>query len=318
MKNKLIIGVCCLILITVNTSAQKEKSSYLSVNVNAGLTSLNFSVSEIDGKTSNSNAKIGIGLNGKYNFYFNNNWGIGTGLGFSLYKSRASLTGGMGENFVYSLGTYNDDDASGAPRNFTLKARVENIEEKQSIFFVDIPLSILYQTRFSYGKWGAYGSLGVKILMPVSRKYDAVKSTTSKLNVSGFYGDNTQNFDMGAPGTPPVPQHGFGTVDNPTASLKWNGTTELKTGYAVTFEIGALSRLTNESDLFFGPYIDYTLNDLKNNNISLLSGPTGSYHPDANNNTGKGIIYNGLLNSNHSDRVIPFSFGVKIGVRFKL
>jgi len=51
---------------------------------------------------------------------------------------------------------------------------------------------------------------------------------------------------------------------------------------------------------------------------SLLAGPAGSYHPDANDNIGKGIIYNGLFNSNLTDKITPLSFGLKVGLRFKL
>ena len=316
MKKIMIVSVCCLMLIKVPAVAQNEKSSYISANVSAGLTSLNFSVREYDGSKSNSSNKIGVGLNAKYNYYFNKHWGIGSGLGFSIYKSRSFFNGSLSE--VYDLGAFVDDDASGSPRNFNLRARIENIEEKQNVFFLEIPLTALYQTRFTYGKWGAFGSLGVKILMPVSRNFEVVKDARSKLNVSGFYTDNTQNFDMGAPGTPPVVQHGYGTIDNPGALLKLNNSTGLKTGFAVTFDVGALHRLTAESDLFFGPYIEYFLNDIKNKDILLLSGPAGSYHPDANNNIGKGLNYNGLLNSIHTDKVMPFSFGIKIGVRFKL
>ena len=101
-------------------------------------------------------------------------------------------------------------------------------------------------------------------------------------------------------------------------SLSWKNDTELKLGIAGTFEAGALHRLNNESDFLFGLYIDYGFSDIKNSNIELLSGPADSYHPDANDNIGKGIIYNGLLNSNNTDKITPLSFGVKIGLRFKL
>jgi hypothetical protein len=312
----MIVSFCCMLLITVHTTAQNEKGSYASVNLNAGLTSLNFKVNDLDGSTAKASSKIGIGLNAKYNYYFTKHFGLGAGLGFSTYKSRASFNGSMNE--IYTLGSYVDDDVSGLPNNFNLRARIENIEEKQNLFFLEIPVTILYQTRFSYGKWGAFGSLGVKILMPVSKKFEVVKNASTKLNVSGFYTASTQNFEMGAPGMPSVPQHGFGTIDNPTASLNWKGDSEMKTAYAITFDFGALHRLTNESDLFFGPYIDYILNDLKSKNMPLLTGPTGSYHPEANNNIGKGIVYNGLINSEYTEKVIPFSIGIKIGVRFKL
>ena len=316
MKKKVIFTMCCLTIGVVNIIAQKEKSSYMSVNVNTSLTSLGFSVKELNGNTNNSSSKISFGFNANYHLYFNKHWGLGTGLSLSSYKTKAFLNGGMSD--VIALGSYKDDDASGLPVNYNLRARVENIEEKQNIQFLEIPLAAIYQTRFSYGKWGAYGSIGVKYQIPASKKFEVVKKATSKLNVSGFYYDDSQNFDVGAPETPPVIQHGFGTLDNPGSSLKWKGSSELKTSIAVTFDAGAIYRLTNESDLCLGVYVDYGLTEIKKNKTSLLSGPVGNYHPGANNNIGNGIIYNSLLNSNHTNKVIPVSFGIKIGVRFKL
>lgn len=318
MRKKIINMACCLMLGIINTTAQNEKHSYVSVHINTGLTSLGFKVKELNGSAGNSSSKIGVGFNANYNYYFNKHWGVGAGLGLSAYKTRASLKGGMNESSIYALGSYIDDDGSGLPRNFDLRGRIENIEEKQNIQLFEIPVAALYQTRFSYGKWGAYGSFGLKFRIPVSKKFEVPSKTSGRLNVSGFYTDNTQEFDMGAPDNPPVTQHGFGTLANPGATCKWEGSSSLKTGLAITFDVGAIHRLTNESDLCFGLYADCGINDIKNSKIALLTGPTGSYHPDANHHIGKGITYNGLLNSNHTNKVIPLSFGIKIGVRFNL
>lgn len=318
MRKKIISMACCLMLGIVNTTAQNEKSTYVSVHINTGLTSLGFKVKEFNSSAGNVSSKIGVGFNANYNYYFNKHWGIGTGLGLSAYKTRASLKGGMDEGNVYALGTYIDDDGSGLPRNFNLRGHIENLEEKQTIQMFEIPLAALYQTRFSYGKWGAYGSVGLKLRIPVSKNFEVTPKASGRLNVSGYYTDDTQGFDMGAPDNPSVAQHGFGTLENPGTTLKWKGSSSLKTGLAITFDAGAIHRLTNESDLCFGLYADCGMNDIKNRETTLLSGPTGSYHPDANHHIGKGITYNGLLNSNHTNKVIPLSFGIKIGVRFKL
>ena len=316
MKQKTFILVCCMLFSVCNIEAQNEKSSYASVALNVGMTSLGYSVTELDGSPGSAKSKIGAGVTAKYNYYFNSHWGIGAGFGLSLYKSDAIINGGM--NNFYPSGNYIDDDESGLPQNFELRGRLENIKEKQNVQLFEIPVTALYQTRFSYGKWGAYGSLGIKLQLPVVKKFEVASNTESKLNVSGYYTDGTQGFDMGAPGTPELSYHGFGTVANPGKALGWKNDTELKVGFACTFEAGAIHRLNNESDLLFGLYIDYTFSDIKNSNVTLLSGPSGNYHPDANDNIGKGIIYNGLLNSNQTNEITPLSFGVKIGLRFKL
>jgi hypothetical protein len=298
--------------------AQQEKSSYASVSLNTGMSTLGFKVNGLDGIAGTVSSGIGLGVSAKYNYYFNTHWGIGSGIGLSVYNSSATVKGGMNDENRYVLGSYKDDDNSGLPQNFTLRARLENLKEKQNIRLFEIPVTLNYRTRFSYGKWGAYGSFGVKFQLPIIKKFDAA-SNDSKLNVSGFYTDGSQNFDMGAPGTMPLPYHGFGTIDNPGKTLGWKGNkSELKAGIAGTFEVGVISRLNMESDFMIGAYLDYGFGDRKNGSGQLLSGPSGSYHPEANDTIGKGIVYNGLFNTNMTDQIIPLSFGLKIGLRFKL
>ena len=320
MKQKVIMTVCCLLVVVGNIIAQNGKSSYASVSLHTGMASLGYNVTGLDGVVGTSSSKIGLGVSLKYNYYFSTNWGFGTGIGLSVYNAEATLKGGMDERNTYTLGNYTDDDNSGLPRAFTLRARLENIKEKQNIQFFEIPLTILYQTRFSYGKWGAYGSLGVKLQMPIVKKYEVASYSQSRLNVSGYYTDASQGFDLGAPGMTGLPEHGFGTRENPGKALKWkNSNTELKMGIAGTVELGLISRLNNESDFLIGVYTDYGFSDIMNSSGgSLLTGPSGSYHPDANDNIGKGIVYNGLINSKYTDKIKPLSFGLKLGLRFKL
>jgi hypothetical protein len=301
-------------------TAQQGKGSYASVSLHTGMSSLGYSVKGLDGVEGTVTDKVGLGVSLRYNYYFTPNFGFGTGIGLSIYNSEAFIKGGMNDANRYTLGNYRDDDASGLPRDFTLRARLENNKEKQNIQFFEIPITLLYQTRFSYGKWGAYGVLGAKLQMPIVKKFEAANHADGRLNVSGLYIDPTQGFEVGAPGMPELPHHGFGTLSNPGKALDWkNSNTDLKMGVAGTFELGLISRLNAESDFLIGAYVDYGFSDIKNNNSkSLLSGPAGSYHPEANDNIGRGIVYNGVLNTALTDQVIPVSFGIKLGLRFKL
>ena len=321
MKKNRIIVVCCLVFMMGDLSAQIVKRTYASVSLHAGETSLGYNVKGLDGIAGTTSAKIGFGVSAKYNRYFDPHWGFGAGIGLSIYNSEALLHGGMDDTNTYMLGEYKDDDNSGLPRSFMLRARVENMKEKQQIYFFEIPVSLLYQSIFARGKWGVYGSIGLKLQTPIVNKLESVSNPDSRLNVSGLYTDNSQGFDVGAPGMPALPEHGFGAVDNPGKTLKWkNNNTALKFGVAGTLEAGIISRLDFGSDLLIGAYLDYGFSDIKKRNISLLSGPspTVGYQPEANDNVGKGIIYNGLLNSNHTDIIKPLSFGLKVGVRFKI
>ena len=200
MKQKVMIAVCCLVLMIGNITAQNGKGSYASASLHAGMASLGYNVKGLDGVEGTTSSKIGLGVSLRYNYYFDTHWGFGTGIGLSIYNTEALLPGGLlDERNMVSLGNYTDDDNSGLPQTFTLRARLENIKEKQNIQFFEIPLTILYQTRFSYGKWGAYGSLGVKLQMPIVKKFEAASYKESQLNVSGYYTHESQGFDMGAP-----------------------------------------------------------------------------------------------------------------------
>ena len=319
MKQKVILTVCCLLLIAGNLFAQNVKNSYATVSLNAGMSSLGYNVTGLDGVEGKVSSKAGFGVSLKYNYYFDTHWGFGTGIGLSIYNAEAVLRGGLNDRNVYSLGNYNDDDNSGLPQAFILKSRIENVKEKQNIQFFEIPLTLLYQARYAYGKLRAYGSLGVKLQVPVVKKFAVANSSESQLNVSGLYTDGTQGFEMGAPGMPDLAYHGFGTIHNPGKLLGWkNSNTDLKFGIAGTVEAGVINRINPVRDFLIGVYMDYGFGDIKNLSKTLLEGPAGSYHPEANDNIGKGIVYNGLLNSNHTDQIVPLSFGVKLGIRFKL
>jgi len=90
-------------------------------------------------------------------------------------------------------------------------------------------------------------------------------------------------------------------------------------GCCLLLMAGAISRLNNESNFLFGVYLDYGFSYIKNkSDARLLDGPSGSYHPAANDNIGKGIVYNGLFNTNLTDKITPLSAGVKLGLRFKM
>ena len=217
MKQKVFMAGCCLLLMVGTITAQK--SSYASVSLHTGMASLGYNVKGLDGVEGTTSSKIGLGLSLKYNYYFSEHLGFGTGIGLSIYNAEALIKGGLNESNMVSLGNYTDDDNSGLPKSFTLRARIADLKEKQNIQFFEIPLTILYQTRFSYGKWGAYGSLGVKLQMPIVKRFEVASYKASQLNVSGLYTDPTQGFEMGGPGMTQLPEHGFGTLENPGKTL---------------------------------------------------------------------------------------------------
>ena len=300
----------------IPTIYAQQEGSYVSFSVKSGASVLDYKLNSLNEKGKHSNG-LGYGFDLDYSYYFDNHWGISAGVGLSHYSSKGKLKGSLSDDSFYNLGAFTDDDFEGRPRDFELRTRITNLEERQTTFFVDIPVMLVYQTRFGDDQqWGLYGGIGAKLQLPFSPKFKIKKGTGSEFNVSGKYeGIPT---DMGSPSNPPVPQHGYGTITDPNASLDWNDKGKLKLGVAGTVDFGVLFKLTESSDLKLGGYFDYGFVDIKKDGKNGLFTASKAYHPGADNKIGTGITYNGMLNSDVSGKIKPIAFGVKIGVRFQL
>ena len=144
------------------------KTSYLTVSGGVGSSSFRYKLNyQIEGfeEKGKRNAKLGYEIDLRYSYFFNRHWGFSTGVGISRYATTGKLTGDMSDDKYMKLGNMtDDDDFSGHPREFELRARLKNLEEKQTAFLLDIPLLAMYQTHFGEEeKWGMYAGLGVKL-----------------------------------------------------------------------------------------------------------------------------------------------------------
>ena len=90
-------------------------------------------------------------------------------------------------------------------------------------------------------------------------------------------------------------------------------------GVSVMAEFGFSFQLARFLDLLVGAYVDCAMNDMKKvvGEKALLIAPE-QYLPDANNNIGRGIVYNGLLNCDEISSMRTLSYGGKISLKFKL
>lgn len=299
------------------------KTSYLTVSGGVGSSTFRYKLNyQIEGfeEKGKRNAKPGYEIDVRYSYFFNRHWGFSTGVGISRYATTGKLKGDMSNEKYMKLGNMiDDDDFSGHPREFELRARLKNLEEKQTAFLLDVPLMAMYQTRFGEKEnWGLYAGLGIKLQIPVKAKYKVQGNTATELNVSGYYPHIPS--DVGSPSESPVPHHGFGTINDPGKELDWSGKNKLKLGVAGTAELGFMVSLNEDKDidLLLGGYIDYGFTNMKKKKAQGLLSSPASYHPEGNKIVGQGIPYNGMLNSNVTDKVKVMSFGVKLGLRFKL
>lgn len=295
---------------------EEMKGSYFTVSGSIGSSSFDYKLKSLN-ETGTRKGGLGYGIDLRYSYFFSAHWGVTTGVGLSHYSTKGKLKGGITDNSYYNLGKQTDNDEEGRPRDFELRSRISNLEEKQNAYFLEIPLMISYKTYFGdSAKWGIYGGIGAKFQFPFSAKYKIQNGASSQFNVSGYYeGIPT---DMGAPSNPPVPQHGYGTITDPNNSLNWDDKAKLKMGIAGTVELGFLFSLNKSTDLQIGGYMDYGFTDIKKNGKQGLFTTSSVYHPSANDHIGQGIQYNGMINSDVTGKIRPISFGAKIALKFKL
>lgn len=299
-------------------SADYFKGSYLTVSAAVGSSTLNYKLNSL-GEKGTRKGELGYGIDVKYSYFFHPHWGVTSGVGVSYYGTTGKLKGSMKEETFYDLGKLTDNDwQPSAPKDFHMRTRITNLEEKQTTYFVEIPLMLSYHTYFREQSscWGIYGGLGAKLQLPISSQFKIKNGAKSEFNVSGLY-DGIPT-DMGSPANPPVPQHGYGTITDPNSTLHWDDKAKLKMGVAATAELGVLFSLDRSTDLLIGGYIDYGLTDMKKNDKQGLFTAPSVYHPAADNQIGTGIRYNGMLNSNVTGKIRPISFGAKIALKFKM
>ena len=269
------------------------------------------------------NAKIG------YSYYFTPHWGLGTGVGISYYRTVGRYNSDFVSNTImgdpqgeyHLLGKYIDDDHIGVLKDYELRVRLSNWHEEQKSYFIEIPLMVMFQHKFGETKkHGIYAGLGAKLQIPIIKSVYKVldgKDGDLRLNVSGKYeGDRT--LDLGQPGDPNLPGHGFGSISNPGTALDWGGDLRLKMSIAGTAEFGFLFGLGRRVDLMVGGYFDYGFNNIKKGeNAAFMTSPN-EYHPESNRAVGNGIGYNGMINTDRTEKVNLMAYGGKIGLQIKL
>lgn len=293
MNRKFKITVCSVLafLSVSGVAAQEQSKHELSVSGGLGLSTLKFDVKNGDHKQ-----KVGgiIGLG--YNYFFNENWAINTGLEITNYNSDATLN-----NFTDS---YKATDTEG---DFTFNTSVANYEEEQRSVFLNIPVMGQFQTPI-IDDHKFYIAAGGKIGIPVSSSY---KTSGASFETSGTYpGETITN----------VPGLGF---------YKFNGKKvdedlKLKTAFMLSVETGMKWQLPSAMSLYTGIYFDYGLNDIRNSDknqkfLTYQSPDQGVKAEDFRLNSMLQSQYteNGQTRS-MTDKAVPMALGVKVKLAFSV
>jgi OmpA-OmpF porin, OOP family len=226
--------------------------------------------------TEGENSKMGAGGLINASFQYFFRENWGIAVGMGIQTNKSKAT----VNFTLSQ---NAVDADGD--NCEYRTYFSEWKEKQNAIFLEIPISGIY--RYSINrKIDLLGTLGIKIAVPLYAKY---KVTSGRLTTTGYYKQwNVELSDM--------PQHDFSTITE-----KYNSDVTLKKLLALDMEIGSLYKMNKNMQLYFGIYFNYGLN----NSINKSNNPVYQYDG----------TYNGILNSEITNKVNLLAIGIKVGLR---
>ncbi len=284
--------VCALVALTaVSAFAAKEKTladsvcvrnqrHNVMVNLGAGLNTMVY-------KIDNGNARLGGGmqLQGQYQYMFNENWGIGAGIGFSTLKSRAIL------NNMVIAGQSSTDKANQAYVPY-FKIN-EGWTEIQNMISIDIPVQAFYRHPIN-DKWALQAGLGLTLNFPAwmgnNVKYGtAVKTADFSESMGG-------NMVLGGD----IKHHGLGdyTVEN----LK-GGIVHKAANVGMQADFGGLYNITELLDLYFGLYLDAQFLSCQKQTAETILDP--------NRNAYTSVMNTALVKKGAT----PLEFGAKVGLR---
>jgi outer membrane protein OmpA-like peptidoglycan-associated protein len=259
----LILGM----ITTISISAQEQKH-YFNLNAGGGLHNLKYDLQ--DGNVENG---FGGTFNLGYSYFFKPSWAINTGVGLLSAQATGILNQVVSETSV-------DEDGD----SYEFRTSYNNLEEKQTALFLDIPINLQYQ-HWVNEKWGLLATMGAKASIPLSANY---KVTDGSVTTTGYYEQwNVELSDM--------TQHSFSTLTNQPS-----GDLNLKTSVSLNAELGALYNLSQRFDLYLGSYINIGVNNLIN------AGSNAVYPGDG--------TYNSMLASTQTSKVSLSTFGIKIGL----
>ncbi|BAO55719.1 hypothetical protein [Nonlabens marinus] len=201
-----------------------------------------------EGILSNTSVEPGAGLELGVNLSLSENWSLNSGLGYSFQRSRSAISNLSGVQ-------NNAQDLEG--ENFRFMYQVSGYSEVQEFQNLSIPLNVQFETT-GHTRFYVRAGASYNLIMNASQDSQAQRLTTS-----GFF----ERFN----GTLTAPAFaGFGTygpIDFAERDV------ELSNSINATLELGIKETLPNNAFIYFGAFVEYGLNDIKEDapNAGILS-----------------------------------------------
>ena len=280
---KLITIIAVAALTYSAATAQYFNRNEFSINVGGGASS--FQTQTTEGKDLwNWTGTAGLG----YHFFFNPNWGIGTGANFAIYNGGICIN-----NYSQLQATTNALHTSNA---FDFLVTSTNYKNVQQAMMVTIPLMVQYQTE---GKAAFYAALGAKVGIPILAK----SKTEGNFTTKGYYPNPNVTYED-------LPEYGF--VNN--MRFPENETNiKLRTFFMASAELGVKWRLSYTTSLYTGIYADYGLNDMMVKEPAPANSNLVVYQPE----TPAEFAYNTATNS-FAKQIAPLACGITLRLSYSL
>lgn len=269
MKKILFIS---LLLWEASALQAQEKSQALYFNIGSGFHNLQY-----DLRNGTRESSLGYSVNVGYHYFFSKTWGLGAGLGLESFQSKATL------DYQTKKPSVDTDGES-----FEFRTKYTDWQERQSILFLDIPLSLVYRKEMGE-KLKLQFSIGPKVSFAVQSSYQIEGGA---IETTGYY----PKYNVVLYG---LPKHNFTTFTSFP-----EGDTKLDPVVSVAGDLGGSYKLNDKMDLYAGMYFGYCLSNLIDARDKSL------YQEDG--------VYNGVFSSNLTDKVKPLAVGFKIGINLDL
>jgi outer membrane protein OmpA-like peptidoglycan-associated protein len=267
-----------LLLASIAGGAQEQSKHEINIHAGSGLSTFKYSMNA-------GTQHFGWGGSGGlgYTCFFSESFGVGTGVGATYYNASINADGTTAR--LELTDNYGDD--------FVLNTILDRYRENQNLLFLDIPLYLQFQSR---GKHRFYLLGGGKFSIPLISSFD-VKNAAISNSAYYAYLDNT----LYAPNF-----RGLGSF----TERNFDGKVSLKNAYMLIAETGIKWQISKTISIYTGIYIDYGLNDIRNESLTSFIQPPTAQSADFKTNS--------LLVSQHSsgkgfvESIKPFAAGLNI------
>jgi hypothetical protein len=279
MKKNIFHKLALVIIAIVSISGySQEKKHEFSIAAGGMFSHIDYEIK--DGNLDHGN---GLSLGLRYSYYLNENWSLGLGAEYQSFNSTAKLD--------LASGNYMTTDSEG--ETFEFRYNADNLIEKQSLKFINIPLNLQYEGA-DYPSF--YASVGAKIGFSLKSTYE---TSIENLSTSGYYPQyDVELFDPRFAGF-----GNFGSISTGKQDI------DLNVSYLATFEAGIKQFEDEGNTIYIGLYFDYGLNDIlnKDSNKQIVEYPQ---------NLPVNFKYNSILQSSYTDNVKIIAYGAKVRYAF--